>query len=95
MHLAGRNMTFLLNPEDFPQFFSSDEEVVDFQYATQPFLSRCFGVPKVKFIFHRSTILILFLASVFRLPREITAHCKNKPVCKKYGQFHCWHVPFL
>jgi hypothetical protein len=44
-------MTFLMNEEDFPVFFSENEEVVDFQYATQPFLSRCFGVPKVGFVF--------------------------------------------
>ena len=47
LHLAGRHLTFLMNPEDLEVFFSRDESVVDFRFATQPFLSRCFGVPKV------------------------------------------------
>lgn len=48
----GRKLTFLLNKEDFPTFFSSTTLEIDFQQATQPFLSRGFGVLKVNLFLH-------------------------------------------
>jgi hypothetical protein len=54
-------MTFMLDPNDFPLFFSKDESVIDFQFATQPFLSRCFGVTKVRFdiVLHSSRSMLI------------------------------------
>lgn len=48
VHVAGRYLTFLLNPDYFPAFFNPDEDAsgIDFAHATQPFLTRCFGVPR-------------------------------------------------
>ena len=47
LHVAGRYLTFVLNPQYYEKFFNPDEALtgIDFAHATQPFLTRCFGVP--------------------------------------------------
>jgi len=60
LHLAGRRLTFLLNPRHFPLFFQSPEHQVDFVHATQPFLTRGFGVPRQEYFdYHVRTLTTL------------------------------------
>lgn len=60
LHLAGRYLTYLLDPDDQKMFFSRNESIVDFEYATQPFLTRCFGVTKEDYLqFHQKMIGIV------------------------------------
>eukprot|EP01095_Lingulamoeba_sp_RSL-Kostka_P012135 TRINITY_DN4753_c0_g1_i1.p1 TRINITY_DN4753_c0_g1~~TRINITY_DN4753_c0_g1_i1.p1 ORF type:complete len:515 (-),score=124.85 TRINITY_DN4753_c0_g1_i1:84-1628(-) len=59
IHLAGRKMTFLYDPRDFELFFDKNEEKIDFQYATQPFLTKGFTVDKNVYFNHHTDMLKL------------------------------------
>lgn len=55
--VGGRNLTFIMNPVLYDIFFCSKETDVDFLHATQPFLSRGFGVSKEMYFNHHTIAL--------------------------------------
>ena len=82
LDVIGRHMTFMLDPNDFPLFFSKDESVIDFQFATQPFLSRCFGVTKV-------WAVILLSSNIHRDRLQLPPRKKKRSVINNFYGCDC------
>lgn len=81
LHVAGRYMTFLTDPAMFPTYFNTSEDVIDFQNATQPFLSRGFGVAKASYFAHHNAALECVRAKL--LPKHLSTHY-TAGLCNKF-----------
>jgi hypothetical protein len=69
IHVGGRYMTFLMDVKYFPIFFNSPEDQIDFQNATQPFLTQGFGVSKEAYFADHNTTLNCVRAKL--LPKNL------------------------
>ena len=59
VHVGGRHLTFVMDPQLFPSFFDETSGAVDFTAATQPFLTLGFGVPRDAYLRHHGPLLAL------------------------------------